>query len=178
MWLLSGRKGVGYLFNVQKIFGLKVDSRALDWALLIQYATVADIGPHSKCHGFVLENLVISANDGSLRAPLLVSVSHQQRAGRGKASSAHCTHAQSFTLTYTCPVTLRDLGRSTDSIQPGLFCPQPTSKRIPWPSRAAAEPGSPLHAGRSPGPPLGRRLSPEMGGWYRSRLNPATGKRL
>jgi len=39
---------------VQKIFGLKVDSRALDWALLIQYATVADIGPHSKCHRFVL----------------------------------------------------------------------------------------------------------------------------
>ena len=45
---------VSYLFNVQKVFGLKVDSRALDWTLLIQYATVADIGPHSKCHRFVL----------------------------------------------------------------------------------------------------------------------------
>lgn len=58
-WLLFGRGKVGYLFNVQKIFGLKVDSRALDWALLIQYATIADIGPHSKCHRFVLENLPI-----------------------------------------------------------------------------------------------------------------------
>lgn len=178
MWLLSGMREVGYLFNVQKIFGLKVDSRALDWALLVQYTTVADIGPHSKCHGFVLENLVISANEGSLRAPLLVSVSHQQRAGRGR-HHLPITHTHNLSHSHTsCPVTLRDIGQSTDSIQPGLFCPQPTSKRIPWPSRAAAEPGSPLHAGRSPGPPLGRRLSPEMGGWYRSRLNPATGKRL
>lgn len=110
MWLLSERKGVGYLFNVQKIFGLKVDSRALDWALLIQYATVADIGPHSKCHGFVLENLVISANEGSLRAPLLVSVSHQQRVGRGRhrlsISHTHThtrTHARTIFHTHVHP---------------------------------------------------------------------------
>lgn len=69
--------GAGHLFNMQKIFGLKVDSRALDWALLVQYATVADIGPHSKCHRFVLGNLAISANEGSLTAPLLVSMPHQ-----------------------------------------------------------------------------------------------------
>lgn len=81
--------GGGHLFNVQKIFGLKVDSRALDWALLIQYATVADIGPHSKCHRFVLENLAISANEGSLRAPLPVSVSHWERAEA--PSSTHHT---------------------------------------------------------------------------------------
>lgn len=68
--------GAGHLFNVQKIFGLKVDSRALDWALLVQYTTVADIGPHSKCHGFVLENLAIGANEGSLRAPLPAAVPH------------------------------------------------------------------------------------------------------
>ena len=67
---------VGHLFNVQKIFGLKVDSRALDWALLIQYTTVADIGPHSKCHRFVLENLNISTNEGNLKAPLPVSLPH------------------------------------------------------------------------------------------------------
>lgn len=69
--------GVGHLFNVQKIFGLKVDSRALDWALFVQYATVADIGPHSECHRFVLGNLAISANEGSLTAPLIVSMPHQ-----------------------------------------------------------------------------------------------------
>jgi hypothetical protein len=51
---------------VQKIFGFKVDSRALDWALFIQYTTVADIGSHSKCHRFVLENLTISAMRGAL----------------------------------------------------------------------------------------------------------------
>lgn len=73
-------EGGGHLFNVQEIFGLKVDSRALDGAFLIQHTTVADIGPHSKRHRFVLENLTIGANEGSLRAPLPVSVPHQQRA--------------------------------------------------------------------------------------------------
>lgn len=57
--LLGRESKVRYLFNVQKIFGLKVDSRALDWALLIQNPTVADIGPHSKCHRFVLWNLIV-----------------------------------------------------------------------------------------------------------------------
>lgn len=57
----SGENKVDYLFNVQKIFGLEVDSRALDWALLIQHPTVADIGPHSKCHRFVLGNLITRA---------------------------------------------------------------------------------------------------------------------
>lgn len=41
---------------MQKVFGLKVDSRALDWALLIQDTAVADIGPYGKGHRFVLEN--------------------------------------------------------------------------------------------------------------------------
>lgn len=39
---------------MQKVFGLKVDTRALDWALLIQHTAVADIGPHGKRHRFVL----------------------------------------------------------------------------------------------------------------------------
>lgn len=71
----------------------------------------------------------------------------------------------------SCPLTPRDVGPGTSFHPPWPTVP-PASKRIPWPFQAAAEPGSPLHAGHSPGPPPGRRLSPEMGGWYRSRLNP------
>lgn len=68
---------------MQKIFGLKVDSRALDGALLVQDATVADIGPHSKGHGFVLENLTVGENEGRPGGPLPVSVPHE---------STHHTH--------------------------------------------------------------------------------------
>lgn len=57
----SGESKVDYLFNVQKVFGLKVDPRALDWAPLIQNPAVADIGPHSKRHRFVLKNLITMA---------------------------------------------------------------------------------------------------------------------
>lgn len=75
---------------MQKIFGLKVDSRALDRAFFVQYTTVADIGPHSKCHRFVLENLVIGANEGSLRAPLPVPATQQQ--ALEPPLSTHLTH--------------------------------------------------------------------------------------
>ena len=153
---------VSYLFNVQKVFGLKVDSRALDWTLLIQYATVADIGPHSKCHRFVLGNATIGANEGNLRAPL---------PGSGPNHPPNHTHTHSHIL----PVDPSRL-RTWHEFPPSLAHCAAAGKRIPWPFPAAAEPGSPLHAGHSPGPPPGRRLSPEMGGWYRSRLNPGVGR--
>ena len=83
------REGVSHLFNVQKVFGLKVDSRALDWTLLIQYATVADIGPHSKRYRFVLGNATIGANEGNLRAPL---------PGSGPIRPPNHTHTHSHIL--------------------------------------------------------------------------------
>lgn len=157
---------------MQKIFGLKVDSRALDGALLIQYATVADIGPHRKCHRFVLENLAISASERSLGAPLPASVPQQQKA------VASAPHMHPLTLKDILPKETLGL-RTKCRFPPSLAsCLAPCPESIPWPFRAAAEPGSLLHAGHFPGPPPRRRLSPEMGGWCRSQLNPGLGNRL
>ena len=82
-------EGVSHLFNVQKVFGLKVDSRALDRTLLIQYTTVADIGPHSKRHRFVLGNATVGANEGNLKAPL---------PGSGPIHPPNHTHTHSHIL--------------------------------------------------------------------------------
>lgn len=43
-----------YLFDVEEVLGIKGDGSAGHRNVLIQSTTVADIGPHSKCHRFSL----------------------------------------------------------------------------------------------------------------------------
>lgn len=42
------------LFDVEEIFGFKVDGGSLHWALLVQRPAVADIGAHSEGDRLVL----------------------------------------------------------------------------------------------------------------------------
>lgn len=44
-----------HLFYVEEILGIKGDGGSWYWNILIQCATVTDIGPYSKCHWFSLE---------------------------------------------------------------------------------------------------------------------------
>lgn len=43
------------LFYVQKVLGVKGDGCGWHWNIFIQCATIADIGPYSKCHRFTLK---------------------------------------------------------------------------------------------------------------------------
>lgn len=45
-----------YLFYVEEILGVKGDGCGRYRNILIQCATIADVGPHSKCHRFSLED--------------------------------------------------------------------------------------------------------------------------
>lgn len=45
-----------YLFYVEEILGVKGDGCGWYWNILIQRATIADVGPHSKRHRFSLED--------------------------------------------------------------------------------------------------------------------------
>lgn len=45
-----------HLFYVEEILGVKGDGCSWYWNILIQCATIADVGPHSKCHRFSLED--------------------------------------------------------------------------------------------------------------------------
>lgn len=44
-----------YLFDVEEVLSIKGDAGAGDRNVLIQSSTVADVGPHSKCYSFSLE---------------------------------------------------------------------------------------------------------------------------
>lgn len=44
-----------YLFYVEEILGIKGDGCGWYWNILIQCATIADVGPYSKCHRFSLD---------------------------------------------------------------------------------------------------------------------------
>lgn len=52
---LSSAPPIPHLFDVQKVFGFKVDGRSLHGTFLIQCTTVADIGTDSKCDWLVLQ---------------------------------------------------------------------------------------------------------------------------
>ena len=44
-----------HFFYVEEILGVKGDGCGWYWNILIQSATIADIGPYSKCHRLGLE---------------------------------------------------------------------------------------------------------------------------
>lgn len=59
------------LFYVEEVLGIKGDGCGRNWNVLIQSTAVADIGPHSKCYRFGLEDTVTLWNVPEFLRPIL-----------------------------------------------------------------------------------------------------------
>jgi len=67
-----------YLFYVEEILGVEGDGGGWHWNILIQGATVADVGPHGECHRFSLpEGNTVSGKEHADGADLGISISHR-----------------------------------------------------------------------------------------------------
>ena len=65
-----------YLFYVKEILGVKGDGCGWYWNILIQCATIADVGPYSKCHRFSLDDGQIHSVSNRLHIPVCTYIKY------------------------------------------------------------------------------------------------------